>query len=177
MQNPSARWNQALNEARFREDKGEDMMAVAALMFVFVVVVIHAAVRGVVIGMPGIVVVMIVGMYALCSHVLPHVPMQPGNRRPGKLERNDNHDDQGDEAAHAGHCTAPDVFTNGALPNLAFRHADLLVPNDSHYFADAGKVIWKRVFWSSDVTVIEPPCASTMDLTMASPSPAPSPLR
>lgn len=62
MQNPSAGWNQALNEARFREDKGEDMMAVAAMMFVFVVVVIHAAVRGAVIGMPSIVVVMIVGV-------------------------------------------------------------------------------------------------------------------
>jgi hypothetical protein len=60
--------------------------------------------------------------------------------------------------------------------NLAFRHVGLLVPNDSHYFA-VGKVIWKQVFWSSDATVIEPACASTMDLTMASPSPAPSPLR
>lgn len=153
------------------------MMAVATMMLIFVVVVIHTAVRGVVIGMPGIVVVMIVGVYAQGSHVLPHVPLQRSSRRPGKLERNDEHDDQGDEAAHAGHCTAPDVFTKRALHNLASRHADLLVPNDSHYFADAGKVIWKRVFWSSDVTVIEPPCASTMDLTMASPSPAPSPLR
>ena len=153
------------------------MMAVAAMMLVFVVAVIRTVVRGVVIGMPGIVVVMIVGVYAQGSHVLPHVTMQRSSRRPGKLERNDEHDDQGDKAAHAGHCTALDVFTKRALHNLAFRHADLLVPNDSHYFADAGKVIWKQVFWSSDVTVIEPPCASTMDLTMESPSPAPSPLR
>ncbi len=126
------------------------MMAVAAMMLVFVVAVIRTVVRGVVIGMPRIVVVMIVGVYAQGSHVLPHVPLQRSSRRPGKLERNDEHDDQGDEAAHAGHCT---------------------------YFADAGKVIWKQVFWSSDVTVIEPACASTMDLTIASPSPAPSPLR
>jgi hypothetical protein len=28
------------------------------------------------------------------------LPMQPGRRRPGELERNDEHDDQGDEAAH-----------------------------------------------------------------------------
>ncbi len=152
------------------------MMAVATMMFIFVVVVIRTAVRGVVIGMPGIVVIMIVGVYAQGSHVLPHVPLQRSSRRPGELERYDEHDDQGDKAAHAGHCTALQVFTKGALHKLAFRHADLLVPKDSHYFAD-GKVIWKQVFWSSDATVIEPPCASTMDLTIASPSPAPSLLR
>jgi len=76
------------------------MMAVATMMLIFVVVVIRTAVRGVVIGMPGIVVVMIVGVYTQGSHVLPHVPLQRSSRRPGELERNDNHDDQGDETAH-----------------------------------------------------------------------------
>ena len=99
------------------------MMAVATMMLIFVVVLIRTAVRGVVIGMPGIVVVMIVGVYAQGSHVLPHVPLQRSSRRPSELERNDEHDDQDDEAAHAGHCTALDVFTNGAQPNLAFQHA------------------------------------------------------
>ncbi len=80
-------------------------MAVATMMLIFVVVVIRTAVRGVVIGMPGIMVVMIVGVYAQGSHVLPHVPMQPSHRRPGELERNDEHDDQGDDAAHGGDST------------------------------------------------------------------------
>jgi hypothetical protein len=122
MQNPSAGWHQAWHEARFREDEGENMMAVAAMMLVFVVVVIHAAVRGVVIGMPCIVVVMVVGVYAQGGHVLSHVSMQRSSRRPGKLERNDEHDDQGDEAAHAGDCTALDVFTKGALRILPCQH-------------------------------------------------------
>ena len=78
------------------------MMAVATMMLIFVVVVIRTAVRGVVIGMPGIVVVMIVGVYAQGSHVLPHVPLQRSSRRPSELERNDEHDDQGDDAAHSG---------------------------------------------------------------------------
>jgi hypothetical protein len=41
------------------------------------------------------------------------MPMQSGHRRPSELERNDEHDDQDDEAAHAGDCTAQDVFTKG----------------------------------------------------------------
>lgn len=152
-------------------------MAVAAMMTVFIVLfaIGTAECAEVMTGVPAIVMVVIVDMRAHGVH--RHVPMQAGRRCPGELERNDEHDDQGDEATHARHCTALQVFTKGALHKLVFRHAGLLVPNDSHYVADADKVIWKRVLWSSDVTVIEPPCASTMDLTMASPSPAPSPLR
>ncbi len=77
-------------------------MAVATMMLILVVVLIRTAVRGVVIGMPGIMVVMIVGVDAHGSHVLPQVSMQPGRCRPGELERNDEHDDQGDDAAHWG---------------------------------------------------------------------------
>lgn len=35
MQNPSAGWNQALSEARFREDKGEDLTTVTTMMLIF----------------------------------------------------------------------------------------------------------------------------------------------
>ena len=98
-------------------------MAMAAMMLVFVVVLIHAAVRGVVTGMSCIVVVMVVGIDAQGNHVLRRGPMQRGNRRPRELERDDEHDDQDDEAAHAAHCTAPEVSIKGALRILPRRHA------------------------------------------------------
>lgn len=114
---------------------------VMAMMSVLVVILIIRVARRVVIWINAFLMIMIMGMKARGGHVLLHAPMQPRRRSPGELERDDEHDDQGDEATHAGHCTALQVFTKGALHKLAFRHADLLVPNDSHYFADAGKVI------------------------------------
>lgn len=120
------------------------MMAMAAVVFVLIMVAIAVTGRGIVIGMPGIVVVMIVGVYALCSHILSHVPMQSRNRRPGKLERNDNHDDQGDEAAHSGHCTVRDVFTKGRYYATLFSSGLLkrystnaLTPTEARIFCKA----------------------------------------
>lgn len=43
--------------------------------------------------------------------------------------------------------------------------------------APLGKVSSNRVIPSAEITLIEPPCASTIDLTIARPSPAPSPAR
>lgn len=80
------------------------MVAVVAMVF-FVVSVIHVASHGkVVVIMSGIMVVMVVGMHAHC-HILAQVPMQARCRRPGELERNDEHDDQGDKATHGGYST------------------------------------------------------------------------
>ena len=86
---------------------------VMAMMSVLVVILIIRAARRVVIWVSAFLMIMIMGMKARGGHVLLHVPMQASRRCPGKLERDDEHDDQGDEAAHAGHCTAPDVFTKG----------------------------------------------------------------
>jgi hypothetical protein len=41
--------------------------------------------------------------------------MQPGRRCPGELERNDEHDDQGDESTHGVHSTELTVSTKGSF--------------------------------------------------------------
>ncbi len=71
-----------------------------AVMSVLVVILIIRVARDVEIGVRAFMMVMIVRMKARGGHVFPRVPMQPGRRRPGELERNDEHDDQGDEATH-----------------------------------------------------------------------------
>lgn len=74
-------------------------MAVA-IVSVLVMVFAMAVARGVVIGVSAFMVVMIVGMETRDRHILRRVPMQCGRSRPRELERNDEHDDQCDEAAH-----------------------------------------------------------------------------
>ena len=74
------------------------------MMAVFVVILIIFATEVVVIRM-AFMMILIVGMKARGSQVLSHVTMHARHRRPGKLERNDQHDDQGDEAAHGRHST------------------------------------------------------------------------
>ncbi len=110
------------NRAGLIKNEGKHVVAVIAVMAVFIVLLaVGTDERGeVMAGVPAIVMVMVVDMRA--HGIRPHVPMQAGRRCPGELEWNDEHDDQDDEAAHAGHCSALDVFTNGALPNLAFQH-------------------------------------------------------
>jgi hypothetical protein len=46
--------------------------------------------------------------------------MQPGRRCPGELERNDEHDDQGDEATHGVHSTEMIVATKGSFIPYCF---------------------------------------------------------
>lgn len=159
------------------EDEGEHVVAVAAMMTVLIVLfAIGTAECGeVMTGVPAIVMVVIVDVRAHGVH--RHVPMQAGRRCPGELERNDEHDDQGDEAAHERHCSVPDVFTKRPGLIMMVRQGGHSVPAGPSRSFEAGKAITKRVLWSSEDTLIVPPCASTMDLQMASPSPVPSALR
>jgi hypothetical protein len=46
------------------------------------------------------------------------MPMQPGRRCPGELERNDEHDDQGDEATHGSDSTDSGVFTKSSIVRI-----------------------------------------------------------
>ncbi len=86
-----------------------------AMMFVLVMVLAICVASGFVTRMAAFMMVMIVGMKARRGHAFHLVPMQPDRRRPGKLERNDEHDDQGDEATHGGHSTELMVSTKGAF--------------------------------------------------------------
>jgi hypothetical protein len=61
--------------------------------------------------MNAVTMVMIMGMKTRGGHIHPRVPMQPGRRCPDELERNDKHDDQGDETTHGVHYTDVTVST------------------------------------------------------------------
>lgn len=105
--------------AGLMEDEGEHVVAVAAMMTVFIVrfAIGTAKCAEVMTGMPGTVMVVIVEM---CAHrVHRHVPMQAGRRCPGKLERNDEHDDQGDETTHESDSTDSSVITNSSSYEFA----------------------------------------------------------
>lgn len=92
---------------------------VVAMMSVLVVILIIRVASGVVIWMNAVMMVMIMRMKARGGHILPRMPMQPGRRGPGELERNDEHDDQGDEAAHASDSTDSRVFTKSSIVRIA----------------------------------------------------------
>ena len=89
-------------------------MAVAMVPILVVILIIRVA-RGVVTWMSVVMMAMIMGMKARGGHILARMPMQPGRRRPGELERNDEHDDQGDEATHGVHSTELTVSTKGSF--------------------------------------------------------------
>ena len=91
---------------------------VVSMMSVFVVILIIRVASGVVIWMSAFMVVMIMGMKARGGHILPRMPMQPGRRCPGELERNDEHDDQGDEAAHVPDSTDSSAFTKSSIVSI-----------------------------------------------------------
>jgi uncharacterized membrane protein YgcG len=79
-------------------------VVVTAMMAVFVVAGFAVTRRGsVVIVMSGTVVIMVVNMHAQSRYIFACMPMQTHRRRPGKLERQDEHEDQGNEATHGGH--------------------------------------------------------------------------
>jgi hypothetical protein len=76
------------------KNEGENVVAVTAVMTILVVLLaVGAAERGeFMAGVSGIVmVVVIMNIRGHCIH--RHLPMQPGRRRPGELERDDEHDD------------------------------------------------------------------------------------
>ena len=86
------------------------------MMSVPIVILIIRVARGVVIWMSALMMVMIMRMKARSGHILPRVTMMQASRRcPGKLERNDEHDDQDDEATHGVHSTEMIVSTKGSF--------------------------------------------------------------
>jgi len=117
MKNRPAGQGYIQRDAGFHNDGGEDGMVVS-MMSVFVVILIIRVAIGVVIWMSAFMVVMIMGMKARGGHILPRMPMQPGRRCPGELERNDEHDDQGDEAAHVPDSTDSSVFTKSSIVRI-----------------------------------------------------------
>lgn len=92
-------------------------MAVAMMLILVVILVIRVA-SVVVIRMSAFMMVMIMRMKARGGHILPCMPMQPGRRCPGELERNDEHDDQGDEATHESDSTDSGVFTKSSIVHI-----------------------------------------------------------
>jgi hypothetical protein len=96
------------------KDEGENVVAVTAVMAILVVLLAIGTVeRGeFMAGVSGIVMVLLV-MNMRAHRIHPYVTMQPGRRRPSELERDDEHDDQGDETAHWTHSTEPIVSTKG----------------------------------------------------------------
>lgn len=97
------------------EDEGEHVVAVAAMMTVFIVrfAIGTAKCAEVMTGMPGTVMVVIVEM---CAHrVHRHVPMQAGRRCTSELERYDEHDNQGDKATHGDNSTEFIVSTKSSF--------------------------------------------------------------
>lgn len=91
---------------------------VVTMMAVLVVILIIRVARGVVVWVSAFMMVMLMRMKARGGHILPRVPMQPGRRCPGELERNDEHDDQGDEATHWSDSTDSSVFTKSSIVRI-----------------------------------------------------------
>lgn len=81
------------------------------MMPVIVVSLGRPFVSSVITRMVAFMVVMIVGMESQSHNFLTDMPINAYCRRPSKLERNDKHDDQGDEATHNGHSTELTEFT------------------------------------------------------------------
>jgi hypothetical protein len=91
---------------------------VVTMMAVLVVILIIGTARGVVVQVSAFMMLMIMGMKARGGHILPRMPMQPGRRCPGELERNDEHDKQGDEATHGSDSTDSGVFTKRSIARI-----------------------------------------------------------
>jgi len=91
---------------------------VVTMMAVLVVILIIRVARGVVVWVSAFMMVMLMRMKARGGHILPRMPMQPGRRCPGELERDDEHDDQGDEATHWSDSTDSSVFTKSSIVRI-----------------------------------------------------------
>ena len=85
------------------------MMAVFAVVFLILGVARGAVIRMGAVRVAAVVMAMLVETRA--RDVLSGVSLQADRRRPGELERHDEHDDQGDKATHGGHSTDFAVFT------------------------------------------------------------------
>ena len=85
------------------------------MMPVLAVLLITRAARGVVVRVTAFVMVMIVRMKTRDKCVFSCMPMQTGRRSPGKLERDDKHDDHGNETAHFLHSTELTASSKGSF--------------------------------------------------------------
>lgn len=108
------------------------MVAVAAMMTVFIVLfaIGTAECAEIMAGVPAIVMIVSVDMRAHGVH--RHVPMQAGRRCPGKLERNDEHDDQGDETTHGSDSTDFSLITKSSIVRIrrvGSRHSSVFLVN------------------------------------------------
>lgn len=83
-----------------------------AMVAVFAVVLARGVARNGVIGMHAVMVVMSVHVKADRRDVVPDMPIRAHRRRPSDLERDHEHDDEGDGATHGWDCTEPAVSSN-----------------------------------------------------------------
>ena len=106
------------NRAGLIKDEGKHVVAVVAVMAVFIVLLAVGIVeRGeVMAGVPAIVMVIVLDMRA--HGIRPNIPMQAGCGCPGELERYDEHDDQGDEATHVSDSTGSSVFIKNSIVRI-----------------------------------------------------------
>lgn len=81
------------------------MMAVIAVMAICAVLLAIgiAGICEILDRMPGIVMIVVMYMHAHRIHIC--MPMKPERHRPGGLERDDEHDDQGNKTTHAANST------------------------------------------------------------------------
>lgn len=83
------------------------MMAMADMMAVVVMADTRISGRGeVMIGVTGIMKIMVFGLHADRMRIATTMPMHAHRRRPGELERNDQKEDQGNQAAHCANANA-----------------------------------------------------------------------
>ena len=75
--------------------------------------------------MPGIVMIVVMNMHAHRVHLC--MPMKPERHRPGGLERDNKHDDQGNKATHAANSTELIVSTKCMF--IPSGHDDILTLN------------------------------------------------
>lgn len=93
------------------KNERKNMMAMVAMMAICAVLVTIgiAGIREIMGKEPGIVMIMVMDMHANRIHI--SMPMKPERHRPGGLERDDEHDEQGNETAHAANSTELIVST------------------------------------------------------------------
>lgn len=82
--------------------QGQDMVAVAAVVTIVVMTILVCHHGEIVIGMSDVMEVVIMGMRTQHHVVAYRMIMHDHRRRPSVLERDDKHENEGDQAAHDG---------------------------------------------------------------------------
>jgi hypothetical protein len=78
-------------------------MAVAEMVIIFIVVdVVIDHGSEIMIGVPGVVMVVLMGMHARRNHIIAHMTMHASHHRPGGLEWHDDHQEQDKGSTHKG---------------------------------------------------------------------------